>query len=87
MDESFDTRPELLVRLCDLKDERAWTEFVGDGPPLIYQIARAGRGFSTPTPRISSRRSCARSLPPWTAGNPTHVKGLFATGCSGSRGT
>jgi RNA polymerase sigma factor (sigma-70 family) len=44
MDEVPDTRPSLLVRLCDPKDERAWTEFTAIYSPLIYRLARR-KGF------------------------------------------
>jgi RNA polymerase sigma factor (sigma-70 family) len=44
MDEVPDTRPSLLVRLCDPKDDRAWTEFTAIYSPLIYRLARR-KGF------------------------------------------
>jgi RNA polymerase sigma factor (sigma-70 family) len=44
MDEVPDTRPSLLVRLCDPKDDRAWTEFTAIYSPLIYRLARR-QGF------------------------------------------
>src|SRR6516165_7550607 len=40
MRESPDTRPSLLIRLRDPKDERAWGEFVDIYNPLIHRIAR-----------------------------------------------
>jgi RNA polymerase sigma factor (sigma-70 family) len=44
MDEVPDTRPSLLVRLCDPRDERAWTEFTAIYSPLIYRLA-CRKGF------------------------------------------
>jgi RNA polymerase sigma factor (sigma-70 family) len=44
MDEVPDTRPSLLVRLCDPADERAWTEFTAIYSPLIYRLA-CRKGF------------------------------------------
>ena len=44
MDEVPDTRPSLLVRLCDPKDDRAWTEFTAIYSPLIYRFA-CRKGF------------------------------------------
>jgi RNA polymerase sigma factor (sigma-70 family) len=38
------TRPSLMVRLRDPRDERAWEEFVEIYEPLIYRLAR-GRGL------------------------------------------
>lgn len=35
-----DTRPSLLIRLRDPKDERAWTEFLDIYAPLIKRLAR-----------------------------------------------
>ena len=34
------TRPSLLVRIRDLKDEEAWRQFVGLYTPLVYRYAR-----------------------------------------------
>jgi RNA polymerase sigma-70 factor (ECF subfamily) len=34
------TRPSLLVRIRDLKDEDAWRQFVGLYTPLVYRYAR-----------------------------------------------
>ena len=44
MDEVPDTRPSLLVRLCDSKDDRAWTEFTAIYSPLLYRFA-CRKGF------------------------------------------
>ena len=44
MDEVPDTRPSLLVRLCDPNDDRAWTEFTAIYSPLIYRLA-CRKGF------------------------------------------
>jgi RNA polymerase sigma factor (sigma-70 family) len=44
MDEVPDTRPSLLVRLCDPTDDRAWTEFTAIYSPLIYRLA-CRKGF------------------------------------------
>jgi RNA polymerase sigma factor (sigma-70 family) len=44
MDEVPDTRASLLVRLCDPKDECAWTEFTAIYSPLIYRLA-CRKGF------------------------------------------
>ena len=44
MDEVPDTRPSLLVRLCDPEDECAWTEFTAIYSPLIYRLA-CRKGF------------------------------------------
>ena len=38
------TRPSLLVRLRDPRDERAWAEFVALYTPLVHRLARA-KGF------------------------------------------
>ncbi|HLJ92651.1 MAG TPA: sigma-70 family RNA polymerase sigma factor [Gemmataceae bacterium] len=40
MDESPLTRPSLLVRLRDARDERAWSQFVEIYAPLVYGFAR-----------------------------------------------
>jgi RNA polymerase sigma-70 factor (ECF subfamily) len=34
------TRPSLIVRIRDLKDEEAWRQFVGLYTPLVYRYAR-----------------------------------------------
>ena len=34
------TRPSLLVRIRDLRDEIAWAEFARLYTPLIYRVAR-----------------------------------------------
>src|SRR5450432_3403504 len=39
-DESLSTRQSLLIRLRDLADERAWTEFTELYGPLIHRLAR-----------------------------------------------
>ena len=44
MDEVPVTRPSLLVRLRDPKDERAWDEFTAIYSPLIYRLA-CRKGF------------------------------------------
>jgi RNA polymerase sigma factor (sigma-70 family) len=44
MDEVPGTRPSLLVRLRDPKDEGAWTEFTAIYAPLIYRLA-CRKGF------------------------------------------
>jgi RNA polymerase sigma-70 factor (ECF subfamily) len=40
MDESPATRPSLLVRLRDPRDERAWSEFLEIYGPLVHRLAR-----------------------------------------------
>ena len=40
MNEAPITRPTLLVRLRDLADERAWSEFTEIYGPLVHQLAR-----------------------------------------------
>lgn len=40
MNEGPSTRPSLLVRLRDLGDERAWSEFTELYGPLVHQLAR-----------------------------------------------
>ena len=40
MTDAPSTRPSLLVRLRDPRDERAWAEFVEIYEPLIHQLAR-----------------------------------------------
>jgi RNA polymerase sigma-70 factor (ECF subfamily) len=44
MDSSPTTRPSLLARLRDPRDERAWDEFAGIYAPLVYRLAR-GKGL------------------------------------------
>ena len=44
MDETPATRPSLLVRSRDPRDERAWGEFLEIYSPLVYQFARR-KGF------------------------------------------
>src|SRR5579864_1975815 len=44
MGEAPSTRPSLLARLRDPRDERAWAEFVEIYTPLVHRLARA-RGF------------------------------------------
>jgi RNA polymerase sigma-70 factor (ECF subfamily) len=43
MDEAPSTRASLVVRLRDLKDERAWEEFVELYRPLVQAVARRSR--------------------------------------------
>ncbi len=87
MDEVPDTRPSLLVRLLRPQGRPRLDRIHGDllaaDLPIRVPEGVSGRRRR----RISSRRFSARSLPPWTTGIPTHVKGPFATGCSESRGT
>jgi RNA polymerase sigma-70 factor (ECF subfamily) len=40
MNEAPSTRPSLLVRLRDLDDERAWSEFIEIYGPLVHRLAR-----------------------------------------------
>lgn len=40
MDAEPNTRPSLLVRLRDLADERAWSEFIDIYGPLVHRFAR-----------------------------------------------
>ncbi len=40
MDAEPNTRPSLLVRLRDLGDERAWSEFIDIYRPLVHRFAR-----------------------------------------------
>ena len=40
MDDDPTTRPSLLVRLRDSRDEQAWGEFVEIYRPLVYRLAR-----------------------------------------------
>jgi DNA-directed RNA polymerase specialized sigma24 family protein len=40
MDAEPSTRPSLLVRLCDLSDERAWSEFTEIYGPLVHRCGR-----------------------------------------------
>jgi len=40
MNDSHMTRPSLLVRIRDLKDGQAWSQFVKIYSPLIYRYAR-----------------------------------------------
>ncbi len=40
MDDSPTTRPSLLVRLRDPRDERAWAEFLEIYTPLVHRLAR-----------------------------------------------
>src|SRR3954471_12714004 len=40
MDEQPETRPSLLVRLRDPRDERAWAEFLEIYQPLVHRLAR-----------------------------------------------
>jgi RNA polymerase sigma-70 factor (ECF subfamily) len=40
MDATPTTRPSLLVRLRDPRDERAWEEFLGIYAPLVHRLAR-----------------------------------------------
>lgn len=44
MDDTPQTRPSLLVRIRDPRDERAWAEFLDIYEPLIYRLARQ-KGF------------------------------------------
>ena len=37
-----ETRPSLLVRLRDVSQHEAWTEFVEIYEPLVYRLARKG---------------------------------------------
>jgi hypothetical protein len=41
------TRPSLLVRIRDPRDDAAWAEFVDIYGPLVYDYGRRSR---TPTP-------------------------------------
>jgi RNA polymerase sigma-70 factor (ECF subfamily) len=40
MDDSPTTRPSLLARIRDLRDEEAWRQFVALYTPLVYRFAR-----------------------------------------------
>jgi RNA polymerase sigma factor (sigma-70 family) len=40
MDETTTTRPSLLIRLRDPRDERAWSEFVEIYGPLVQRLAK-----------------------------------------------
>src|SRR5262245_25114790 len=44
MTETPSTRPSLLVRLREPRDERAWEEFLNIYTPLVYRLARR-KGF------------------------------------------
>ncbi len=44
MNDTPTTRPSLLIRIRDPRDERAWGEFLDIYEPLIYRLAR-GKGF------------------------------------------
>ena len=44
MDNAPETRPSLLVRIRDPRNEQAWTEFLEIYEPLVYRLARM-RGF------------------------------------------
>jgi len=61
------TRPSLLIRLRQPRDERAWVEFtVIYTPRSEGSLARAA--CKTPTPPTWPRRSSAPSPAPWNAG-------------------
>jgi RNA polymerase sigma factor (sigma-70 family) len=41
MEESAATRPSLIARIRDLRDEEAWRQFVALYTPLVYRFARS----------------------------------------------
>lgn len=46
------TRPSLLVRIRDLRDEMAWGEFAQLYTPFIYRVARQS-GLQGPPPLVT----------------------------------
>jgi RNA polymerase sigma-70 factor (ECF subfamily) len=76
MDDVPDTRPSLLVRLCDPKDERAWAEFTAIYSPLIYRLARR-KGFQDADAQDLVQdvlRAVAKAMDRW---DPDPNKGPF----------
>ena len=50
MREAPETRPSLLLRLRDARDDRAWAEFLQIYEPLVYRLVRRN-GFQDATAR------------------------------------
>jgi RNA polymerase sigma-70 factor (ECF subfamily) len=76
MDESHNTRPSLLIRLRDPRDEQAWSEFVEIYGPLVHQVARR-RGLQDADAQDLAQevfRSVARAIERY---NPDPALGSF----------
>ncbi len=76
MSDSPETRPSLLVRLRDPRDEQAWGEFVEIYEPLVYRLARR-RGFQDADARELVQDvlvTVASAIERW---NPDRTKGSF----------
>lgn len=72
------TRPSLLVRLRDPRDEPAWTEFVEIYEPVIYRLARR-RGFQDADARELAQEvlvAVASAIDRW---EPDPGRGKFRT--------
>ena len=86
MEDTPSTRPSLLVRLGDPRDERAWAEFLDIYTPLVHRLARQARS-RRPTRPTWLRMSSA----PWpqrsTGSIRTRAVARSGAGSSASRAT
>src|SRR5260370_23815089 len=61
MSQPPETRPSLLIRLREVRDAKAWSQFVEVYAPLIYGIRLQSADCRTPTPQMSHKTLCVRS--------------------------
>ena len=76
MDNAPETRPSLLVRIRDPRNEQAWTEFLEIYEPLVYRLARK-RGFQDADARELTQDvfvAVASAIERW---DPDPAKGSF----------
>jgi RNA polymerase sigma-70 factor (ECF subfamily) len=76
MDNAPETRPSLLVRIRDPRNEQAWTEFLEIYEPLVYRLARK-KGFQDADARELTQEvflAVASAIERW---DPDPAKGSF----------
>ncbi len=76
MDETPITRPSLLVRIRDPRDERAWSEFLEIYGPLVHRLARL-KGFQEADAADLTQevfRTVASAIDQW---DPDPARGSF----------
>ena len=76
MDNAPETRPSLLVRIRDARNEQAWTEFLEIYEPLVYRLARK-KGFQDADARELTQEvflAVASAIERW---DPDPAKGSF----------
>lgn len=76
MEDAPVTRPSLLLRLADPKNERAWEEFLEIYEPLVYRLARR-KGFQDADARELTQEvffAVSRAVDGW---DPDRARGTF----------